>query len=61
MNGSYGIGSIEGMACGCAMIGINIGIYEDIGLKVGVHYIPYDDTLVNLIETMKYYQYTRAG
>ena len=56
VNGSYGIGSIEGMACGCAMIGINIGIYEDIGLKAGVHYIPYDGTLENLIETMKYYQ-----
>lgn len=56
INGSYGIGSIEGMACGCAMIGINTGIYEEIGLKAGTHYIPYDGTLENLIETMKYYQ-----
>ena len=25
-------------------------------MKAGVHYIPYDGTLENLIETMEYYQ-----
>lgn len=56
INGSYGIGSIEGMACGCAMIGIDIGIFEDMGMQAGVHYIPYDGTLDGLITTMIHYQ-----
>jgi glycosyltransferase involved in cell wall biosynthesis len=56
INGSYGVGTLEGMACGCAMIGINIGIFEDMGLIAGRDYIQYDGTMDNLIEIIRYYQ-----
>ncbi|MGI5106000.1 glycosyltransferase family 1 protein [Treponema socranskii] len=56
VNGDYGIGTIEGMACGCAMIGINSGIFEDIGLVSGVHYISYNGTLDDLKEKISYWQ-----
>ena len=54
--GQYGIGVIEGMACGCAMIGWNYGVYEDIGLKNGVSYISYDGTVTDLKKKIEYYQ-----
>ena len=54
--GFYGIGAIEGMACGCAMIGWNYGAYEDIGLVSGVHYISYDGTLEGLKKTVEFWQ-----
>lgn len=56
VNGSYGIGTIEGMACGCAMIGIDMGIFEDVGMTAGVHYIPYNGTMEDLIGKIRYYQ-----
>lgn len=56
VNGSYGIGTIEGMACGCAMIGWNCGIFEDMGMADGVHYIAYDGTLEDLKTKITYYQ-----
>lgn len=56
VNGSYGVGTIEGMACGCAMIGWNYGAFEDMGMTAGVHYISYDGTMENLIERIRYYQ-----
>lgn len=56
INGSYGVGCFEGMACGTAMIGIHSGIYEDLGMEVYKHYIPYDGTLSNLCEVITYYQ-----
>lgn len=55
-HGQYGIGVVEGMACGCAMIGWNYGVYEDLGLRDGVNYIAYDGTIDDLINKIKYYQ-----
>lgn len=54
--GIPGIGFVEGMACGCAYIGQNIGYYEDYGMKEGVHYIGYDGSLDDLKAKIKYYQ-----
>ena len=54
--GIPGIGFVEGMACGCAYIGQNLGYYEDYGMKEGVHYIGYDGTLEDLKSKIKYYQ-----
>lgn len=56
VNGSYGIGTIEGMACGCAMIGWNYGAFEDMGMEAGKHYISYDGTMGDLIAKIRYYQ-----
>lgn len=56
INGSYGVGTLEGMACGCAMIGINSGIFEDMGMTAGTHYISYDGTMEDLIAQIRYYQ-----
>lgn len=54
--GIPGVGFVEGMACGCAYIGQNIGYYEDYGLKEGVHYIGYDGSLKDLRYKIEYYQ-----
>lgn len=54
--GMPGIGFVEGMACGCAYIGIVDPMYHDIGLVDGVHYIGYDGTLSGLIDKISYYQ-----
>lgn len=54
--GIPGIGFVEGMACGSAYIGQNIGLYEDYGMKEGVHYIGYDGTLEDLKSKITYYQ-----
>lgn len=56
ITGVPGIGFVEGMACGCAYIGLNSGIYEQYGLKDGVHYIGYNGTLPDLTEKIKYWQ-----
>lgn len=56
ITGVPGIGFVEGMACGCAYIGLNNGLYEQYGLKEGIHYIGYDGTLSDLIEKIKYWQ-----
>lgn len=56
IQGSYGIGVIEGMACGCAMIGCDYGAFEDLGMEAGKHYISYDGTMEDLIEKIRYYQ-----
>lgn len=53
---SPGIGFVEGMACGCAYIGLNNGLYEDYGMRDRVHYIGYDGTLEDLKEKITYYQ-----
>ena len=50
------IGFVEGMACGCAYIGIDSKMYRDIGLIPGVHYIAYDGTVFDLMEKVRYYQ-----
>lgn len=54
--GVPGIGFVEGMSCGCAYIGQNLGYYEDYGMKEGVHYIGYDGTLEDLKAKITYYQ-----
>ncbi len=54
--GVPGIGFVEGMACGCAYIGINPGMYEDYGMKAGVHYIGYDGSIDDLKAKISYYQ-----
>lgn len=54
--GVPGIGFVEGMSCGCAYIGQNTGLYEDYGMKEGVHYIGYDGSLKDLLEKITYYQ-----
>ena len=51
-----GIGSIEGMACGSAYIGLDDPMYKDIGLIPGIHYISYDGTLDDLRNKIIYYQ-----
>lgn len=56
IHGSYGVGMVEGMACGCALIGVKYGGYEDIGLVAGESYIAYDGTMEDLIEKIRYYQ-----
>ena len=50
------IGFVEGMACGCAFIGLDDPMYRDIGLIPNFHYISYDGTVKNLMENVRYYQ-----
>lgn len=54
--GVPGIGFVEGMACGCAYIGIDSPMYRDVGLIPGVHYITYDGTKEDLRRVIEYYQ-----
>ncbi len=54
--GIPGIGFVEGMACGCAYIGLDIPPYRDWGLIPGVHYITYDGTIEDLRHVIEYYQ-----
>lgn len=54
--GLPGIGFVEGMACGCAYIGLDSPMYRDYGLIPGVHYISYDGTKEGLRNIIEYYQ-----
>lgn len=54
--GIPGIGFVEGMACGCAYIGVDSPAYRDWGLIPGVHYITYDGTKEDLRRVIEYYQ-----
>lgn len=54
--GVPGIGFVEGMACGCAYIGIDSPMYTDVGLIPGKHYITYDGTIEDLKKVIEYYQ-----
>lgn len=54
--GIPGIGFVEAMACGTALIGQTVGYYEEYGMKEGVHYIGYDGTINGLYETIKFWQ-----
>lgn len=54
--GQPGIGFVEGMACGCAYIGLNKGYYEDYGMEDSKHFIGYDGTLSDLKNKILYYQ-----
>lgn len=51
-----GIGFVEGMACGCAYIGLDSPMYTDLGLIPGIHYITYDGSKEDLKRVIKYYQ-----
>jgi spore maturation protein CgeB len=55
--GMPGIGFVEGMACGCAYIGLDSDMYKCLGLVPGKHYIPYDGTLDDLRRKCMYYIY----
>ena len=57
--GIPGIGFVEAMACGCAMIGQTKGYYEDYGMQEGVHYIGYDGTKEDIARTIEYWQQAR--
>lgn len=54
--GCPGIGYVEGMACGCAYIGLDSPMYTDVGLIPGVHYITYDGSKEDLKRVIEYYQ-----
>jgi glycosyltransferase involved in cell wall biosynthesis len=54
-SGAPSIAFIEGMACGCAYIG-RPEFYIDFGMVPGEHFIPYDGTLLGLVEQVRYYQ-----
>ena len=54
--GVPGIGYVEGMACGCAYIGLDSPMYRNLGLIPGVHYISYDGTKEGLRQVIEYYQ-----
>ena len=54
--GVPGIGYVEGMACGCAYIGLDSPMYRDLGLIPGVHYIAYDGSKEDLRRVIEYFQ-----
>lgn len=54
--GIPGIGFVEGMACGCAYIGVDSPAYRDWGLIPGKHYITYDGSKEDLRRVIEYYQ-----
>lgn len=47
---------VEGMACGCAYIGLGHAMYKDSGMIDKQHYIAYDGTLEDLKNKISYYQ-----
>lgn len=56
INGLPGIGFIEGLMCGCVLIGKKNEYYEDLGFIDGVNFISYDGTLNDLVNKIKFYQ-----
>lgn len=54
--GVPGIGFVEGMACGTALLGKRDPMYNDLGLIDKIHYIGYDGTPEDMIEKISYYQ-----
>jgi hypothetical protein len=56
VNGLPGIGFIEGLMCGCVLIGKSDGYYEDLGFIDGENYISYDGTLNDLVNKITFYQ-----
>jgi len=54
--GLPGIGFVEGMACGCAYVGLNSPIYKDYGMEDKKHYIAYDGSIKDLVDKIAYYQ-----
>lgn len=55
IQGMPGIGFVEGMACGCAYIGLDYRGYTDYGMIPRKHFIPYDGTLEDLRAKVEYY------
>jgi glycosyltransferase involved in cell wall biosynthesis len=53
--GMPGIGFVEGMACGCAYIGLDSDMYKCLGLIPSRHYIAYNGTLEDLRSKCEYY------
>lgn len=54
--GLSSVNFIEGMACGCAYIGVSHPMYSDLGMVDQEHYIAYDGTLADLRAKIDYYQ-----
>lgn len=54
------IGFIEGMACGCAYIGIDDPMFRDIGMVPGIHYISHDGTVEDFISKVRLYQHKKV-
>lgn len=54
--GLSSVNVVEGMACGCAYIGIDHPMYTDLGMVDGQNYIAYDGTLDDLKSKIQYYQ-----
>lgn len=54
--GVPGIGTIEGMACGTAYIGLRHSMYDSWGFVPGKNYIDYDGSLESLKKKVHYYQ-----
>lgn len=54
--GIPGIGFVEGMACGCAYLGVDSQAYRDWGMEPGKHFIAYDGTKEDLKAKIEYYQ-----
>lgn len=54
--GFSSVSSVEGMACGCAYIGIDHPMYGDLGMIDKKHYIAYDGSLEDLQKKIEYYQ-----
>ena len=58
--GMPGIGFVEGMACGCAYIGLDSEMYTCLGLIPKKHYIAYNGTLEDLRAKCEYYMQNEA-
>ncbi len=54
--GSYGISTLEGMACGCACISDQDDIMRELGFEAGRSYISYDGTVQGLKDVINYFQ-----
>lgn len=50
------INFVEGIACGCAYIGLKSPIYTDIGLKDKFNYVAYNGTIKDLVDKIKHYR-----
>ncbi|MFH0815004.1 MAG: glycosyltransferase [Candidatus Falkowbacteria bacterium] len=54
--GLTSINVCEGMACGCAYIGLDSDMYKDMGMIGTQHYIAYDGMFEDLKNKINYYQ-----
>ena len=53
-SGVAGVGSFEAMACGAVLIG-HPACYNGLGMTAGEHYLPHDNTLENILDTITRY------